>query len=111
MTRYLDRRDTDYVRDNLIFNYCLGNEQALLIESFIHNNQLELHFDPQCFYFFMTGTHKKFVKPFTPDTFYQGISNYFIKDEAAQKILPDQTGQFQAVRRILQPDRSTENPA
>ena len=33
MSQYLDKRDTDYVRDNLIFNYCLGNEQRLLIES------------------------------------------------------------------------------
>ena len=27
MREYLHKRDTDYVRDNLIFNYCLGNEQ------------------------------------------------------------------------------------
>ena len=87
MREYLHKRDTDYVRDNLIFNYCLGNEQELLIESFLHNNQIELDFNPQCFYFFMTGTHNKFVRPYTPDTFYSGISNYFEKDEAARRIL------------------------
>ena len=87
MREYLHKRDTDYVRDNLIFNYCLGNEQELLIESFLHNNQIDLDFNPQCFYFFMTGTHNKFVSPYTPDTFYSGISNYFEKDEAARHIL------------------------
>lgn len=77
MKRYLDRRDTDYVRDNLIFNYCLGNEQELLIESYIHNNQLDIRFDPRHFYFFMTGTHKKFVKPYTPRTFHDGVSHIY----------------------------------
>ena len=73
----LDRRDTDYVRDNLIFNYILGNEQELLIESYVKNNGLELRFDPSHFYFFMTGTHKKFTRAFTPETFYDGVSNIY----------------------------------
>lgn len=74
MDRYLSQRDTDYVRDNLIFNYLLGNEQELLLRSYVHNNGIELHFDPDCFYFFMTGTHKKFTNPFTPETFNSGVS-------------------------------------
>ena len=75
--RLLDKRDTDYVRDNLIFNYILGNEQELLIESYVKNNGLTLRFDPAHFYFFMTGTHKKFTKDFTPETFYDGVSNIY----------------------------------
>ena len=75
--RLLDKRDTDYVRDNLIFNYILGNEQELLIESYVKNNGLELRFDPSHFYFFMTGTHKKFTRAFTPETFYDGVSNIY----------------------------------
>ena len=77
MTDYLDKRDTDYVRDNLIFNYCLGNDQELLIESYIHNNQLDIRFDPRRFYFFMTGTHKKFSVPFTPETFHAGVDSIY----------------------------------
>ena len=73
--RLLDRRDTDYVRDNLIFNYILGNEQELLIESYVKNNALTLRFDPSHFYFFMTGTHKKFTKNFTPDSFNDGVAS------------------------------------
>lgn len=75
MDRYLSKRDTDYVRENLVFNYLLGSEQELLLRSYVHNNGIELHFDPGCFYFFMTGTHKKFTNPFTPETFYHGVSH------------------------------------
>ena len=77
MNEYLDQRDTDYVRDNLVFNYCLGNEQELLIRSFIHNNRIEIHFDPERFYFFMTGIHKKFVVPYTPETFHAGVDSIY----------------------------------
>lgn len=73
--RLLDKRDTDYVRDNLVFNYILGNEQELLIESYVENNALELGFNPAHFYFFMTGTHKKFTKDFTPDSFNDGVAS------------------------------------
>ena len=72
--QYLDKRDTDYVRDNLIFNYILGNEQELLIKSFVRNNGIELGFDPQCFYFLITGSHKKYTPPFTPDSFTSGVT-------------------------------------
>ena len=75
--QFLDKRDTDYVRDNLIFNYCLGNEQELLIESYVHNNGIELGFDPSCFYFLMTGVRKKYVKPYTPSTFNHGVSGIY----------------------------------
>lgn len=78
MDHYLSQRDTDYIRENLVFNYLLGNEQELLLKSYIHNNQIDLHFDPDCFYFFMTGVHKKFTNLFTPTTFYNGVSNIYI---------------------------------
>ena len=77
MNRYLDKRDTDYVRDNLIFNYCLGKDQELLIESYIHNNNLDIRFDARRFFFFMTGTHKKFSVPFTPETFHAGVDGIY----------------------------------
>ena len=77
MREVLHKRDTDYVRDNLVFNYCLGDEQALLIESYIHNNGIGIRFDPRHFYFFMTGTHKKFSAAHTPDTFHDGVSRIY----------------------------------
>ena len=87
MSQYLDKRDTDYVRDNLIFNYCLGDDQELLIESYIHNNQLAIHFDPRHFYFFMTGPHKKFTKPYTPESFHEGIDRVFQTYDAMRDCL------------------------
>lgn len=78
MDRYLSKRDTDFVRENLVFNYLLGNEQELLLKSYVHNNGIELRFDPGCFYFFMTGRHKKFNSPHTPETFFSGVSNIYL---------------------------------
>lgn len=57
-----------------MFNYLLGNEQELLIKSYIHNNRIDVRFMPDSFYFFMTGIHKKFVAPYTPETFSSGVN-------------------------------------
>ncbi len=87
MIRYLNKHDTDYVRDNLIFNYCLGDEQALLIESYVHNNQIDICFDPAHFFFFMTGKHRKFVSVVTPELFHFGVRNIQSVYEALQECL------------------------
>jgi len=49
----------------------------LLIESYVRNNGIQLCFTPDCFYFFMTGIHKKYTVPFTPDSFNNGVSNVY----------------------------------
>lgn len=69
----LSVRDTDFVRDNLLFSYGMFDDDQLLIESFFHNNGIDARFHPQCFYFFMTGIHKKFLKAYTPRTFSRGV--------------------------------------
>lgn len=69
----LSVRDTDFVRDNLLFSYGMFDDDRLLIESFFHNNGIDARFHPQHFYFFMTGIHKKFLKAYTPRTFTQGV--------------------------------------
>ena len=66
----LYKKDTDFVRDNMLINYCLGDDESLLIESFVRNNGICLRFDVGRFYFFMTGTHKKFVTGYTPCLLY-----------------------------------------
>lgn len=30
----LYKKDTDFVRDNMLINYCLGDDESLLIEMF-----------------------------------------------------------------------------
>ena len=57
----------------MLINYCLGDDESLLIESFVRNNGICLRFDVRHFYFFMTGTHKKFVAGYTPMTFSEGV--------------------------------------
>lgn len=71
----LAKRDTDFVRDNMLINYCLGDDERLLIESFIVNNDLDIRFDVSHFYFAILGTHKKFLPLYTPQTFDIGVSN------------------------------------
>ena len=41
----LYKKDTDFVRDNMLINYCLGDDESLLIESFVRNNGICLRFD------------------------------------------------------------------
>ena len=50
MAEYLYSQDTSFVRDNLIFNYCLGDDGELLIDSFIRNNGIEIRFNKDDFY-------------------------------------------------------------
>lgn len=59
----------------MLINYCLGDDESLLIESFVRNNGICLRFDVGRFYFFMTGTHKKFVTGYTPMTFSEGVDS------------------------------------
>ena len=59
----------------MLINYCLGDDESLLIESFVRNNGICLRFDVGRFYFFMTGTHKKFVIGYTPMTFSEGVDS------------------------------------
>lgn len=69
----LAKRDTDFVRENMLINYCLGDEDDLLIDSFVQNNELPIRFDVSAYYFFMTGVHKKYVPRYTPQTFGMGV--------------------------------------
>lgn len=56
----LYKKDTDFVRDNMLINYCLGDDESLLIERFLcATTAFAWRFDVGRFYFFMTGTHKK----------------------------------------------------
>ena len=83
----LDKRDTDFVRDNMLINYCLGDNEELPIDSFMRNNQIDVRFNPQHYYFLMTGAHNKFHSPYTPQTFSHGISETLNAYEAGNALL------------------------
>lgn len=38
--RLLEKASTDFVRDNMLINYCLWDDNELLIESFVKNNRI-----------------------------------------------------------------------
>ena len=55
----LEKASTDFVRDNMLINYCLWDDNELLIESFVKNNRIPLRFDLEDYYFCITGIDKK----------------------------------------------------
>lgn len=66
VSNLLNKKDTDFIRDNMLINYCLNDDEELLLKSFVINNNLHLDFKIEEFYFFMTGVHKKHIKNYTP---------------------------------------------
>ncbi|WP_302557850.1 helix-turn-helix transcriptional regulator [Holdemania filiformis] len=56
----LEKASTDFVRDNMLINYCLWDDSELLIESFVKNNRIPLRFDLEDYYFCITGIDKKY---------------------------------------------------
>lgn len=72
----LNKQDVDFIKDNLVFNYCLNREEPVFIKSFIHYNQIDLGFSPKEFFFFMTGTHKKLRPGSTPVSVNTNVSGF-----------------------------------
>ena len=70
----LDKRDTDFIRDNMLINYCLHDDIELLIRSFVINNNIPLKFNIENFYFFMTGVHNRFSQSDTPEKMSDSIN-------------------------------------
>lgn len=59
MKQLLHKQDTDFVRDNMLINYCVFDDNALLIESFLKNNDIQFKFNLDEFYFCITGLDKR----------------------------------------------------
>lgn len=74
MDQLLYKRDTDFIRDNMLINYCLNEDEQLLIKSFVLNNNLDIRFEVDQFYFFMTGVHRKYTGIHTPESLFSGVS-------------------------------------
>lgn len=75
--KLLDRESTDFVRDNMLINYCLWDDNELLIESFVENNHIPLYFDLNEYYFCISGVDKKYNLIQDPKTFLQGVTNTY----------------------------------
>lgn len=79
----LSLKDSEFSRQNLLMNYCLLGDEELLIRSFISNNRLVFKFDADCYYFLVTGAHKKTTKRLSASDFSAGVDYA----EAAYQVL------------------------
>ncbi len=80
--RLLEKASTDFVRDNMLINYCLWDDNELLIESFVKNNRIPLRFDLTDYYFCITGIDKKYNLIDDSEIFQRQVENtYVIYDE------------------------------
>lgn len=69
------KKDTDFIRDNTLINYCLYGDEPLFLKSFIHNNGIDLKFDEEHYHCFMTGTHRKFLDRYTQRMLREGVED------------------------------------
>lgn len=65
----ISKQSTDFVAHNMLLNYCLYNDNELLIESFIKNNQLTFKFNPERYHFCITGIDSKYNNYQSPEPF------------------------------------------
>ncbi|SFG58737.1 helix-turn-helix domain-containing protein [Oribacterium sp. WCC10] len=56
----LRKVDTDWVKNNMLFNYILYDDNSLLTKSFVDNNSIEINFDPSNYYLCISGANKKY---------------------------------------------------
>lgn len=79
MSKLLNKDFTDFVTHNMLMNYCLWDDEELLIESFVKNNQLILNFSIDEFVMIISGIDKKYLH-------YDSVEKYEI---AVEKALQD----------------------
>ena len=87
ISQLLYKEDTDWVRDNLLMNYCLWDDNALLIESYYKNNAIPLHFNIDHFYMIITGVDKKFNLLTSSHSFHSSLTDYRNQKERFSLIL------------------------
>lgn len=71
----ISKQSTDFVAHNMLLNYCLWNDNALLIESFVLNNDLGFKFNPDHYHFCITGIDSKYNDYQNPEPFDHDVKN------------------------------------
>lgn len=89
ISQLLYKEDTDWVRDNLLMNYCLWDDNTLLIESYYQNNAMPLHFNIDHFYMIITGVDKKFNLLTSNYSFHKSLTDYKNQKQRLSKVLND----------------------
>ena len=83
----MKKEDSLWIAENMLINYCLWDEDALMIESFIKNLNIPIEFDPDHFHFCIFGPDKRFTQHWNKETLSQGVDRTCHNYEQVQKIL------------------------
>ncbi len=85
----IQKRSTDFVAHNMLMNYWLWDDNQLLVESFIKNNELDIHFDVNHFHFCITGVDSKYNIYTESDSFDHDVKKILYEYEVIYKILEE----------------------
>ena len=83
----MKKEDSEWIANNMLFNYCLWDDQAIMIESFIKNLNIPLQFDVEHFHFCITGLDNRFNHHTNPEILNHSIHKVNRQYEQIQHIL------------------------
>lgn len=83
----IDKNSTDFVAHNMLMNYWLWDDNQLLIESFIKNNEIDIHFNINHFHFCISGVDSKYSNYTESKTFNLDIGRTLREYEDIYKML------------------------
>lgn len=77
MNKLIDKKYTDWIARNLLFNYGLWDDSHLFKESFYINNNLNLNIDISEFSMMIFGVSKKYSKNSNREDIHYNMEHYF----------------------------------
>lgn len=83
----IQKQSTDFVAHNMLMNYWLWDDNQLLIESFIKNCGLDIHFNVNHFHFCITGIDSKYNIYTESDSFEHDVKKILYEYDAIGTVL------------------------
>lgn len=85
----IQKQSTDFVAHNMLMNYWLWDDNQLLIESFIKNCGLDIHFNVEHFHFCITGIDSKYNIYTESDSFDHDVKKILYEYDAIYTVLEE----------------------
>lgn len=85
----IQKQSTDFVAHNMLMNYWLWDDNQLLIESFIKNCGLDIHFNVEHFHFCITGIDSKYNNYTKSDSFDHDVKKVLHEYDAIYAVLEE----------------------
>lgn len=85
----IQKQSTDFVAHNMLMNYWLWDDNQLLIESFIKNCNLDIHFNVEHFHFCITGIDSKYNNYTESDSFDHDVKKVLHEYDAIYAVLEE----------------------